>query len=297
LANSRIDIWKKHSAINRPFILDGAVGSELIKRNIVPDKYLWTSNANLYFPEKVLELHEEYIKNGAEIITTNTFRTNPTAVFNSHENIFIDELVNKSVRLAIYARQDKEILIAGSNAPAEDCYQSNRTISVNELEYNHKKHIELLWNNGCDIIWNETQGHFDEIEIICKYCSENYLPYVINLFFTDEMKILSGQPLNEVILQIKEYSPLAIGFNCIKNNLLDEFLNHNIMDYPWGFYLNCGYNEIQDENIECIISPSDYSELSTKYLTNNPLYVGSCCGSNPLHTKAIQEKFSKFYGN
>src|SRR5690606_37986424 len=105
--------------------------------------------------------------------------------------------VRKSVTIAIEARDNLPVLIAGSNAPAEDCYQAERTLSKKDITYNHHKHIDLLMNAGCDFVLNETQSHIDEILIICKYCRKENIPFVISLFFNDELKLLSGEKLSD----------------------------------------------------------------------------------------------------
>ena len=157
--------------INRPLILDGAMGSMLQSLKVKAKGSLWMSNANIESPERVIEVHKEYIAAGADIITTNTFRTNPAAL-NEFSEIDQNKFVKESVALALQARKDLPILVAGSNAPAEDCYQEERTISKKELSHNHKKHIDLLMSAGCDFILNETQSHTDEIKIIAQYCNQ-----------------------------------------------------------------------------------------------------------------------------
>lgn len=294
---SRIDILQKQKSINRPLILDGANGSLLKQVTKFEDNILWSSILNITNPQKVIALHKEYIDSGSDIITTNTFRTNPTVYKRSNINLSNEELVLRSVQQAIEACDEKEIIIAGSNAPAEDCYQTERTITKYDLEYNHKKHIELLWAGGVDVIWNETQSHWDEIEIISKFCSSNSIPFVMNFFFTSEFNLLSGEPLTEAISMLKNYPPLAIGFNCIKPELFLKYYKENNLPKSWGFYLNCGAGSIEDKNISCSIEPKVYIEVIKLFLDSNPLFVGTCCGSNPNHTKAIKEYFNEVYRN
>ncbi len=282
---------------NRPLILDGAIGTLLLERNLPPDTSLWSSSSNVTFPEEIIRLHKEYISAGAEIVTTNTFRTNPVAYKLSDLTISNEEFVRNSVQLALKARGDRKVIVAGSNAPAEDCYQAERTISKTELEYNHKKHIEWLWESGCDIIWNETQSHLDEIEIISKFCSQNSIPFVMNFYFDNGLNLLSGEPLYHVVDFIKSYSTAAIGFNCIKPELFLKFAKSNPLPERFGFYFNCGDGNVSDENISCGIDPAAYVELVKPFLTHNPIFVGSCCGSNPNHTRAIKEYFDEVYGS
>jgi len=293
--DNSIDINNLRNELGRPLILDGAIGSLLQQQNIEMDKHLWSSIANITHPQNVVELHKSYIEAGADIITTNTFRTNPTVFKKANLKISNKEFVHQSVSLAKEAAASKDIIIAGSNPPAEDCYQKARTISEIELERNHKTHIDLLWNSGCDIILNETQSHFDEIKIICQHCSNNNIPYILSLFVSDNLRLLSGECLEEILQFIIDYSPIAIGFNCIHPDVFSKIANNIKFDFNWGFYLNLASGKYTDLKINEGIAPNEYIEIIDHYLKYNPLFIGSCCGSAPNHTRAIKEYiFEKF---
>jgi homocysteine S-methyltransferase len=235
---------KKRQEKHGPLILDGAMGSLLQMQGYVPDKNLWYSKLNVEQPEVIKSIHLQYIEAGADIVTTNTFRTNPIAKKNSDLYITNSELVKRSVALAKQACTNSNVIIAGSNAPTEDCYQQKRTISQLDLEDNHKKHIEMLWEAGVDLIWNETQSHIDEIEIICKFCNKNELPFAMNLFFTNDLKLLSGEPVKDAFEMILAYSPEAIGFNCIHPTTFKKYMKGKQPSMMVnGFYLNCGISE------------------------------------------------------
>lgn len=277
-------------------ILDGAMGSLLISRGVPVHSELWMSHANILFPSEVLEIHKNYIKAGADIITTNTFRTNPAALINSE---FTSEiLVTRAVELAMQAREDNEnIIIAGSNAPAEDCYKADRSLSKDQLINNHHKHIDLLINSGCDFILNETQSHFDEIKIICEYCSVNKFPFVVSLFFDENLKLLSGEDLFSTIEIIKTYEPAAIGFNCIRPDIFNKAIAMYNPSFPWGFYLNLGSGNYTDEIIVCSINEQEYLTQIKKYMISKPAFIGACCGSGPEHIKIIREYLNELYRN
>ena len=53
---------------NRIVFLDGAMGTRLASDGISPSPMV-----NLTNPQKVVEIHKEYINAGADIIETNTF--------------------------------------------------------------------------------------------------------------------------------------------------------------------------------------------------------------------------------
>jgi homocysteine S-methyltransferase len=296
VTTKRIDLITRYNNLKRPLLLDGAMGTLLKNSSSKFPDNLWSSSVNLTNPGKVINLHKKYVEAGADIITSNTFRTNPNAFRYTGIEISNKELVSKSIGLCSSAIGEKEIIIAGSNAPAEDCYQKERLISKNDLEFNHKMHIEFLWRSGCDIIWNETQSHWDEIKLICEFCYNNKIPYAINLFFTEELKLLSGEPLNETIELINEYSPDCIGFNCIKPVTFKNFIQMQLMlNFHFGFYLNCGKGNVSDNTIECGINSYDYSNIVKEYFPLSPVFVGSCCGSDPSHTKSLRELIDELH--
>ena len=284
------NIIKYQSELNRPLILDGAIGSylQMIEEHSHP--VLWSSYLNVTKPELIIKLHKEYISAGAEIITTNTFRTNPAAFENVGLNITNSEFVKGSVKLAkIAAGGNESLFIAGSNPPAEDSYQIERKLSNKQIETNHKFHINMLWDSGCDFTLNETQSHFDEIKIICQHCSANSIPFVISLFITPDLRILSGEHVVDIIDYIRDFSPIAIGINCVYPNIFEHFCNKISIDYRWGFYLNCGSGNYSDNDIYEGVSPNGYKEIVKDNISGKPFFIGSCCGSNPMHTKSIKD--------
>jgi methionine synthase I (cobalamin-dependent) len=281
------NIFSLSKRIKRPLILDGAMGSLLQQKGVKPDKHLWMSIANITHADLVTEIHKDYIKAGADIITTNTFNTNPTDTI-KYKKYSSVKLVKQAVICAKNAVGNMPVLIAGSNAPAEDCYQAERTISKRELELNHKEHIDLLMQNGVHFILNETHSHFDEISIISNYCDKNNIPYVISLYFTDKLRLLSGEKLSEILKFLDDSNALAVGFNCILPSTMDKAKSKITFPENWGLYLNCGDGSFTDVDIKCGVSPENYSNIIKKYLRFSPSYIGSCCGSSPKHIKKIK---------
>ncbi len=283
--NNPFEIAKLNS---KPLLLDGALGSYLQQKGIEADDILWTTYVNHTNPELILQTHLDYIDAGADIITTNTFRTNPASLSKAGISN-TSKYVKQAVDLAKQASIRNNVLIAGSNAPAEDCYQADRTLSNNELEKNHKYHIDLLVDSGVNFILNETQSHFDELRIICDHCDRNNIPYAVSIYVLDTLRILSGESLDDILFLLKDRDVIAIGFNCISPNLFLNIIGSILLPEQWGFYLNCGSGHPTDKIINCGIQPDEYLEIVKKSMSYKPSFIGSCCGSNPSHTKKIRE--------
>ena len=56
-------------------VLDGATGTEIERLGGKMDSAAWCGVANMNYPEKVRQVHEAYLRAGADVITTNTFAT------------------------------------------------------------------------------------------------------------------------------------------------------------------------------------------------------------------------------
>ncbi len=269
--------------------MDGGIGSLLHQRGFLPDEHLWTSSAVITAPQLTANIHKEYAAAGADIITTNTFRTNPEAAAKSNFEFTSKQLVDEAVRLAKEAAGGYDVLIAGANAPAEDCYQREVTLAKDKIYDNHCGHIDNLIEAGVDVILNETQSHLEEIEIICKICSAGDFPFVVSLFFDENLRLLSGESVQEAAQIVRSYSPDLICFNCVKPESFMKLFEIINFDFEWGFYLNCGLGKISDDKIEECLSPSAYLEITKNFMNDNLKMIGSCCGSSPAHTKVIRK--------
>jgi methionine synthase I (cobalamin-dependent) len=280
------------SSTKKPLILDGAMGSLLQQRGYYPDSNIWMTSLNRNSPEIIVEIHKSYIEAGADIITTNTFRTNPVSLETSGINDPAP-FVKDDVNLAKHAIDDLLIYIAGSNPPAEDCYQKSRNLSYNKLELNDSIHIDLLMDNSVHFILNEIQSHFDEIKIICNHCLKNKIPYVLSILFDENLNILSGESVEHVLKFTLEHEPLAVGFNCIAPEMLARLTRDIKLPNSWGFYLNCGNGNYSEQNIECAVTPVKYKKIVNNNMRYHPSFIGACCGSNLSHIKTIKELFNE----
>ena len=56
-------------------LLDGGVSTEIQKRGVSMDDDVWSGIAHRTHPEITLQVHEDYIRAGAQVITANTFST------------------------------------------------------------------------------------------------------------------------------------------------------------------------------------------------------------------------------
>ena len=66
-------VQRRLSGEGLPLLIDGGMGTELEKSGVPMDGKVWSARAMLSNPDKVRDVHERYIRAGAEAIITNTF--------------------------------------------------------------------------------------------------------------------------------------------------------------------------------------------------------------------------------
>src|SRR5687767_2878313 len=119
------------SRLNQPhkLILDGATGTELNRRGVDTGLPLWSANALLNDKDSNIlkQIHIDYLNAGADIVTTNTFRTHRRALIPSGNADRALELTRRAVDIARDAtsdvKSDSPKFVAGSISTLEDCYR------------------------------------------------------------------------------------------------------------------------------------------------------------------------------
>ena len=99
-------------------ILDGAIGTELERRGAPMNTEAWCARVTQDTPDLVRELHEDYIRAGADVITVNTFSAARHVLEAAGLGEAVAEINTRAVELAREARDrvaaDRHIAVAGS---------------------------------------------------------------------------------------------------------------------------------------------------------------------------------------
>jgi len=82
-------------------VLDGAIGTELQAMGVPMDPASWCGPGNYTHPATVRQMHERYIKAGADVITTNTFNTLRPALEASGYSELVREVNVRAVDAAV----------------------------------------------------------------------------------------------------------------------------------------------------------------------------------------------------
>src|SRR5438093_11392797 len=82
----------------RVLLMDGAMGTELQRAGIGEGECY--EQWNLTHPEKVRAIHQAYVEAGADVLLTNTFQANPTALAKYGLEHQLENVLEQAIKLA-----------------------------------------------------------------------------------------------------------------------------------------------------------------------------------------------------
>ena len=278
--------------MKKPLLFDGAMGTELIKRGVELPLPVWSADANLAHPDIVRNIHSDYIRSGADVITTNTFRTTTWTYrkvgFNpSGAKARARDSLLKAVELARSTAGDV-VKVAGSITSVEDCYSPELFPGISVVEDIYGETTEWFLEAGVDFVLFETMGNIQEIEIALNISHSHPVEKWFSLILKDGEHLLDESFLRDVVTMIRNFSVNCLMLNCnkIETSLdgIDHLLEH--WDGAWGAYPNLGVTDFENDYFE-IIDNHKFEESIRSILNKNPDVIGFCCGSSPIHVKIL----------
>ncbi len=305
----------------RIVILDGAMGTMIQSYRLEEADYRgerWADHPNdlkgnndllvLSKPEVILEIHQAYLRAGADIIETNTF--NGTAISQaeyglSHLAREINLAAARLARQAADGSTDRPVFVAGAVGPL------NRTLSISrdvndpgkrEVTFEqvcaaYTEQVEALVEGGVDILLVETI--FDTLNAkaalfaIREFFHRHQvsLPVMVSGTITDlSGRTLTGQTVEAFLNSVSHFPLLSIGLNCaLGPQEMRPYIEELATKAPFhvSAYPNAGLPDP--------LSPTGFPETPESLAPQLRAWaeegwlnlVGGCCGTTPDHIAAI----------
>ena len=289
---------------NNIVILDGGNGGELEQIGAKMDKDLWAGKSAIDDPDKLFQVHENYIKSGADVITSNTYAITPISMKEYGYEEFIQEWNKKTVDIALKAAAstDKEIAVAGSVSTSG----SWDKLTNEEIKPGFTDQLNILSDAGVDLIILEAMTSKDEtVETMIECSSKINLPIWLSIscaMNNEEEKLMHGYQESVTNSKAKFYDylensltkfsqlhkgPILVAHSDIKVTREAIKILKKIHKGTVGAYPNDGYFEKPNWKLVDNISPSNYLEEAKSWVANGAQIIGGCCGVGPDKIKAI----------
>lgn len=289
----RIGKFKNDLKKGKIFILDGAVGTEIYRRGAKTPGALWSAQVLLKNPQLVKQIHQDYIKAGAQIITTNTFSTKERAFRKVGLAGKGRETTLLACQVARQAEEEsgKDVLIAGSVAPLEDCYSPELVPPDDELKKEHLEYAKNLKEGGVDFLLAETMISLREIKAVCEAAKMVGLPLAVSFCCDEKGNLLSGEKLSDAVRLVEKYQPLFLSLNCMSIDLIGKVLKklRRLTKLPIAIYAQGDGKPGSDQG--WIFTGNNGSEkyfaYAKQWLQDGAQIIGGCCGTNPEYISKL----------
>jgi S-methylmethionine-dependent homocysteine/selenocysteine methylase len=290
-----------------PVLLDGSMGQELINRGASGQGILWSAKALFDHPEVVQAIHADYIRAGADIITTNSYaciRNNfePAGVLDR-----LGEMNRLSVELAQRARDNcgKDVLIAGSMGPQYGSYRPDLVRGYEETEARYREQAGFL-ASGVDFFICETLSCRLEARAAVAAAMQTGKPVWLSWSVVDsgEAALRSGEPLQDAWDDVARSGLDAALLNCSPPEAIDRALPELIAlsDLPVGAYANAftpiphEWDYHGDESIpppRTDVTPAVYARHAAGWIAAGARIIGGCCEVGPAHIAELNRELRR----
>ncbi len=306
---ARPDIAQRLSRGDR-LLLDGGTGSELERRGVFISRRTaeggvgpWSATAIVDAPEVVRAVHEDYLRVGADIVTTNTFWCNRTRLGLIGQADRMEEYNRTGVKLALEARAavNPDALVAGSMAPPVGRPTPGNAVHSSDLDSEFTDQAAALAEAGADLILLEYVSTVEEATSLVEAAGRTGLPILLGIkHFGGDGVARDGESVVELVNAIQGKNVVAVMDMCSPPQEISSVLPKLTAAFigPTGAYANIGYTQdltaIDDENKAWHKidwgenTPERYAEFGRAWLDMGVQIVGGCCASGPEHIAALR---------
>lgn len=285
-----------------PVLLDGGMGQELFNRVGGTVGNLWSAQVLLDRPALVQEVHEDFIRAGAQVITTNTYTAIRTKLEDAGLGFLFEDLNRRAGKLACQARDDvgADVLIAGSLPPFYGSFRPDLVQAYDVIEPLYREQAEIL-APYVDVFLCETMSSAEEAMAAVAGAASVGKPIWVAWTLEDHgsAKLRSGETIAEAYAALAGLPVSAYLVNCCSPESVTAAMPAlaALGDLPVGGFAN-GFAEIPDEwesgdGIAALgrrhdLDEAIYASHVMDWLDAGARLVGGCCEIGPGHIARVR---------
>ncbi len=282
-------------------ILDGAIGTEILRRNVT-----WADHQLANRPEFVRGIHEDYIRAGADAISTNSFQLCRRALYNHFRDAAhrrhigardLDDRANRllaaSVHLAIEARErvaaGRPVAVAAAVTTLEWCFRPDLAPSAEQAREEYREIFQVVAQAGADMVLLETVNSIIEARVALEVAKALGLPCWIGFVPDERGRLFTGESFRQAVTELEPLGVDAILLNCAPPNDITtgmaELAPH--ARSPIGAYAHIGRFDPPEWMFTDEFPPNRYRDVAAHWKQMGARILGGCCGTTPDHIAAL----------
>ena len=274
---------------SRVLVCDGAMGTMLYAKGIFLNRSF--DELNLTQPEFVAEVHQAYVRAGADVIETNTFGANRVKLAPFGLGDQVKAINAQGAKIARQSARE-QAFVAGSIGPLGIRIEPWGKTGIDEAEAYFREQVEGLLEGGVDLFVLETFRDVNEIAAAIRAVRGlSDLPIVAQVTTEEDGNTLDGAPPEAFVPQLEALGAAVIGVNCSVGpaGMLETIERMaRVAHVPLSAQPNAGRpREIEGRNIY-LSSPEYMASYARRFVAGGVRLVGGCCGTTPEHIRQIK---------
>ncbi len=273
----------------RVLVCDGAMGTMLYAKGIFLNRSF--DELNLTQPDLVSDVHQAYVRAGADVIETNTFGANRIKLGTFGLSAQVQAINTQGAKLARHAARE-HAYVAGAIGPLGIRIEPWGKTGVDEAEEFFREQARALLEGGVDLFVLETFRDVRELGAAIKAVrSVCELPIVAQVTTEEDGNSLDGTAPEVFVPALEHLGAQVVGLNCSVGPaaMLEtiERMSH-VATVKLSAQPNAGRpREIEGRNIY-LCSPEYMASYARRFIDNGVRLVGGCCGTTPEHIRHIK---------
>jgi len=246
---------------------------------------------NLTQPDLVAEVHQGYVRAGADVIETNTFGANriKLGAFGLADRVHAINV--QGAKIARHAARD-QAYVAGAIGPLGIRVEPWGKTGVDEAEEYFREQARALVEGGVDLFILETFRDVNEmgaaIRAVRSVCD---LPIVAQMTTEEDGNSLDGVAPETFVPDLEQRGADVVGLNCsVGPAAMLETIER--MSRVARVRLSAQPNAGKPRDVEgrtlYLSSPDYMASYARRFISAGVRLVGGCCGTTPEHVRAIK---------
>jgi methionine synthase / methylenetetrahydrofolate reductase(NADPH) len=274
----------------RVLVCDGAMGTMLYAKGIFLNRSF--DELNLTQPDLVAEVHQAYVRAGADVVETNTFGANRVklSAFGLAERTHAINV--QGAKIARHAARE-QAFVAGAIGPLGIRIEPWGKTGVDEAEAYFREQAAALLEGGVDLFVLETFRDVNElgaaIHAVRSVCD---LAIVAQVTTEEDGNSLDGAAPEAFVPALEHRGADVVGLNCSVGpaGMLETIERMSrVARVKLSAQPNAGRpREIEGRNIY-LSSPEYMASYARRFINYGVRLVGGCCGTTPEHIRQIKQ--------
>jgi len=284
-------------------LTDGGMGQELLRRSQRPPTPLWSGRVLIDEPELVRDLHVEFIRSGARVITINSYGATPERLEREGFGELFESLQKLALDLAHDARDaagEADVLIAGCLPPLFGSYHPSLTIPFDETLAAYRR-IVAQQADRVDLMLCETMASAEEARAAATAAAEGGRPVWVSWTLADDgpPRLRSGETLAAAAAALAGIPLAARLVNCSQPEAIAAAIPELVaLGGTVGAYANAftAVDRLKHGGTVDVLAaredldPAAYADFAMGWVADGATIVGGCCEVGPEHIAVLRDR-------